>query len=161
MEQKGDYMHFYFCYRWFLLDYKRELLYNDVFTVWETIWTAKYMATDSFSLFLAVALLETYRDIILSNSMDFTDIIRFFNGEQIIEYTCIYILVRSLIIVFLFRNGRATQCPINAAVVAQSCPTIADNNTEEISSSFFKWEPDIEDGLASVHLCICVRCLCV
>lgn len=91
MEQKGDYMHFYFCYRWFLLDFKRELLYNDVFTVWETIWTAKYMATDSFSLFLAVALLETYRDIILSNSMDFTDIIRFFNGEQALSNIYIYI----------------------------------------------------------------------
>lgn len=80
MQAHGDYTHFYFCYRWFLLDFKRELVYNDVFAVWETIWAAKHIASSHFVLFLALALLETYRDIILSNGMDFTDIIKFFNG---------------------------------------------------------------------------------
>ncbi|KAM6466339.1 small G protein signaling modulator 2 isoform 4-T5 [Liasis olivaceus] len=48
MHQNGDYTHFYFCYRWFLLDFKR-------------------------------ALVESYREIIRDNNMDFTDIIKFFN----------------------------------------------------------------------------------
>lgn len=81
MHQHGDYTHFYFCYRWFLLDFKRELLYDDVFVTWETIWASKHVASQQFGLFLALALVETYRDIILSNAMDFTDIIKFFNGE--------------------------------------------------------------------------------
>ncbi len=81
MHQRGDYTHFYFSYRWFLLDFKRELLYNDVFMVWETIWAAQYICTKSFSLFIALALVETYRDIIIDNNMDFTDIIKFFNGK--------------------------------------------------------------------------------
>ena len=81
MHAHGDYTHFYFCYRWFLLDFKRELVYADVFAVWEVIWAAKHVASAHFVLFLALALLETYRDIILSNSMDFTDIIKFFNGK--------------------------------------------------------------------------------
>ncbi|KAL5276338.1 SGSM2 family protein [Megaselia abdita] len=79
MDAHGDYTHFYFCYRWFLLDFKRELVYTDVFQTWEIIWAAKYVASSHFVLFLALALLETYRDIILSNSMDFTDVIKFFN----------------------------------------------------------------------------------
>ncbi|XP_065352074.1 small G protein signaling modulator 2-like isoform X2 [Cloeon dipterum] len=79
MHQHSDYTHFYFCYRWFLLDFKRELLYDDVFITWETIWASKHVASAQFGLFLALALVETYRDIILSNAMDFTDIIKFFN----------------------------------------------------------------------------------
>ncbi|TKS78744.1 Small G protein signaling modulator 1 RUN and TBC1 domain-containing protein 2 [Collichthys lucidus] len=79
MHQNGDYTHFYFCYRWFLLDFKRELVYDDVFAVWETIWAAKYVSSNHFVLFIALALVEIYRDIILENNMDFTDIIKFFN----------------------------------------------------------------------------------
>ncbi|XP_044029436.1 small G protein signaling modulator 1 isoform X2 [Siniperca chuatsi] len=79
MQQNGDYTHFYFCYRWFLLDFKREMVYDDVFSVWETIWAAKYTSSEHFVLFIALALVEMYRDIILENNMDFTDIIKFFN----------------------------------------------------------------------------------
>uniref|UniRef100_A0A8C9TAX1 Small G protein signaling modulator 2 n=1 Tax=Scleropages formosus TaxID=113540 RepID=A0A8C9TAX1_SCLFO len=79
MHQNGDYTHFYFCYRWFLLDFKRELLYEDVFAVWEVIWVAHRISSQHFVLFIALALVEVYRDIILDNNMDFTDIIKFFN----------------------------------------------------------------------------------
>lgn len=81
MHAHGDYTHFYFCYRWFLLDFKRELVYTDIFLTWEIIWAAKFVASSHFVLFIALALLETYRDIILLNSMDFTDVIKFFNGK--------------------------------------------------------------------------------
>lgn len=80
MHAHGDYTHFYFCYRWFLLDFKREMVYDDVFKTWECIWAAKHVASGHFVLFLALALLETYRDIIIVNGMDFTDVIKFFNG---------------------------------------------------------------------------------
>ncbi|XP_015277398.1 PREDICTED: small G protein signaling modulator 2 [Gekko japonicus] len=79
MHQNGDYTHFYFCYRWFLLDFKRELLYEDVFAVWEVIWAAKHISSEHFVLFIALALVELYREIIRDNNMDFTDIIKFFN----------------------------------------------------------------------------------
>ncbi|XP_023206956.1 small G protein signaling modulator 2 isoform X5 [Xiphophorus maculatus] len=79
MQQNGDYTHFYFCYRWFLLDFKRELLYEDVFAVWEVIWVAPRISSRHFVLFLALALVTLYREIIIDNNMDFTDIIKFFN----------------------------------------------------------------------------------
>ncbi|XP_042152563.1 small G protein signaling modulator 2-like [Oncorhynchus tshawytscha] len=79
MHQNGDSTHLCFCYRWFLLDFKRELLYQDVFSVWEVIWVAPHISSQHFILFLALALVEVYREIIRDNTMDFTDIITFFN----------------------------------------------------------------------------------
>lgn len=58
------------------------MVYDDVFSLWETIWAAKYTSSEHFVLFVALALVETYRDIILENNMDFTDIIKFFNGNS-------------------------------------------------------------------------------
>jgi hypothetical protein len=82
IQQCGDYAHqFFFAYRWFLLDFKRELVYDDIFTVWETIWSAQNTCTKHFPLFIALALIEIYRDIIIDNNMDYTDIIKFFNGN--------------------------------------------------------------------------------
>ncbi|CAF1205432.1 unnamed protein product [Rotaria sordida] len=75
----GDFTHFYFCYRWFLLDLKREFIYEDIFLVWEVIAAARRTVSKRFVLFIALAMMKYYRDIILDNRMNFTDIIKFFN----------------------------------------------------------------------------------
>lgn len=59
------------------------MVYDDVFSLWETIWAAKHTSSEHFVLFVALALVEMYRDIILENNMDFTDIIKFFNGKRL------------------------------------------------------------------------------
>ncbi|CDW59213.1 small G protein signaling modulator 2 [Trichuris trichiura] len=76
--RNGDYTHCFFCYRWFLLDFKRELTYEDTFAVWETIWSANKHLSTNFSVFVAFGLIQLYRDIIVDNSMEFADIIRFY-----------------------------------------------------------------------------------
>lgn len=58
-----------------------EMCYDDVFLVWESIWSAKYVCSDSYVAFIALAMIEAYRDILLDNSMDFIDVMKFFNGK--------------------------------------------------------------------------------
>jgi len=57
-----------------------EFVYADIFLVWEIIAAARRTVTKRFVLFIALAMMKSYRDIILDNRMDFTDIIKFFNG---------------------------------------------------------------------------------
>ena len=49
----------------FLLDFKREFSYSSVYRVWETIWAARKVVSPHFYLFVALGLVETYRDIII------------------------------------------------------------------------------------------------
>ena len=63
------------------LFYSIEFLYEDIFLVWETIAAARRTVSKRFVLFIALSMLKIYREIILDNRMDFTDIIRFFNGK--------------------------------------------------------------------------------
>ncbi|KAJ1365887.1 hypothetical protein KIN20_026353 [Parelaphostrongylus tenuis] len=75
----SDATHLYFSYRWFLLDFKRELSYDSTFRVWETIWAAARTFTPHFPLFFGLAMVTNYREVIVANKMDFTDMIKFFN----------------------------------------------------------------------------------
>ena len=78
------------------LFYEIEFLYEDIFLVWETIAAARRTVSKRFVLFIALSMLKIYREIILDNRMDFTDIIRFFNGRffsSMIEKLTIYVCV--------------------------------------------------------------------
>lgn len=88
------------------------MVYDDVFSLWETIWAAKHTSSEHFVLFVALALVEMYRDIILENNMDFTDIIKFFNGKRLkANRGTVSQATWLTFLVFSHRNGRATQRP--------------------------------------------------
>ncbi|OAF71407.1 hypothetical protein A3Q56_00808, partial [Intoshia linei] len=92
LDQEDNSMRLYFSYRWFLLDFKRELSYEGVFNVWETIWSAACICTPHFTHFFALSLVQYYREIIIYNQMNYTDLIKFFNGKMAEKHDYIAIL---------------------------------------------------------------------
>ncbi|XP_065582368.1 small G protein signaling modulator 2-like isoform X2 [Artemia franciscana] len=84
----------YFCYRWFLLDFKREFKYEDIFLIWEVLWAAPAVTTENFHLFGALALLQLYKHIIIAQNMDYTDLIKFFN-EMAEKHNAVQVLMKS------------------------------------------------------------------
>ena len=50
-------------YSWVLIAFKREFSFEDVLRLWEVLWTDYY--TSGFVLFVALAVLESHRDMIL------------------------------------------------------------------------------------------------
>ena len=51
--------------------FKREFSFNDVLILWELLWTKEY--TLNFELFIALAILESHRDIILKYLLEVSD----------------------------------------------------------------------------------------
>lgn len=49
--------------RWVLIAFKREFAFDDVLRLWEVLWTDYY--SSNFVLFVALAILESHRDVIL------------------------------------------------------------------------------------------------
>ncbi|KAH8870193.1 Small G protein signaling modulator 2 [Schistosoma japonicum] len=93
----------FFSYRWLLLDFKRELQYDDIFPVWETIWASRRLVTYDFGIFFALALLEYYRDIVIYYNMDVTEIIRFYN-ELTEQHDCVTLLELARSFVFQLQH---------------------------------------------------------
>lgn len=82
-----------------------ELLYADVYKVWEAIWSARHIVTDNFVVFVALAMVRYYRDIIIENNMDFTDTIKFFNGEYtLIDHLAIFFWLIGLTLILSTQN---------------------------------------------------------
>ena len=71
--------HMYFCYRWFLLLFKREFDYAGVFRVWEAIWSG--CGGPQFHVYIAYAILDIYRDVILDNRMSFEHILKVYRAH--------------------------------------------------------------------------------
>ncbi len=73
--QAADSTNFFFFFRMLLVWYKREFKWLDVLRLWETLWT-DYL-TSSFHLFVALAILEKHRDIIITHLKHFDEVLKY------------------------------------------------------------------------------------
>jgi len=72
---KVDSTNFFFFFRMILVWYKREFDFPDILRLWEGLWT-DYL-TSSFHLFIAVAILEKHRDIIMEHLKGFDEVLKY------------------------------------------------------------------------------------
>jgi hypothetical protein len=75
--EKADGLNLFFCFRWILIAFKREFPFEDVLRLWEVLWTDYY--SNEFVLFVALAVLESHRDVILRYLIEFDEILKYCN----------------------------------------------------------------------------------
>ncbi|KAL7903329.1 RasGAP protein [Trichoderma sp. SZMC 28014] len=75
--ESTDSTNFFFFFRMILVWYKREFEWLDVLKLWECLWTDYYSA--SFHLFIALAILEKHRDVIMTHLKAFDEVLKYVN----------------------------------------------------------------------------------
>lgn len=92
-----DGLNLFFCFRWLLVSFKREFDYPDILILWEGIWAAELDEIDGgkiddrlsptsaslsnhFQIFVALAILEQQRDVIVKYLHHFDEVLQYMNG---------------------------------------------------------------------------------
>ncbi|KAI8220930.1 GTPase-activating protein GYP7 [Colletotrichum sp. SAR 10_86] len=75
--KSADSTNFFFFFRMLLVWYKREFQWMDVLRLWEILWT-DYLSS-SFHLFVALAILEKHRDVIMTHLQHFDEVLKYVN----------------------------------------------------------------------------------
>ena len=75
--QKADSTNFFFFFRMLLVWFKREFEWGDVLRLWEVLWT-DYLSSQ-MHLFVALAVLERHRDVVMEHLERFDEVLKYFN----------------------------------------------------------------------------------
>ncbi|KAL3535889.1 hypothetical protein ACH5RR_004350 [Cinchona calisaya] len=75
--KQNDCLNYFFCFRWILIQFKRELEYDKTMRLWELLWT--HYPSEHLHLYVCVAILKRYRSKIMGEQMDFDTLLKFIN----------------------------------------------------------------------------------
>nr|CAB3447686.1 unnamed protein product [Digitaria exilis] len=75
--RQNDCLNYFFCFRWVLIQFKREFDFDQIMLLWEVLWT--HYLSEHFHLYLCVAILKRYRQRIIGEQMDFDTLLKFIN----------------------------------------------------------------------------------
>ncbi|KAL9326192.1 hypothetical protein ACSQ67_006837 [Phaseolus vulgaris] len=75
--KQRDCLNYFFCFRWILIQFKREFEYEKTMRLWEVLWT--HYPSEHLHLYLCVAILKRYRGKIVGEGMDFDTLLKFIN----------------------------------------------------------------------------------
>ncbi|CAK7345416.1 unnamed protein product [Dovyalis caffra] len=75
--KQNDCLNYFFCFRWVLIQFKREFEYKKTMRLWEVLWT--HHLSEHLHLYVCVAILKRYRNKIIGEHMDFDTLLKFIN----------------------------------------------------------------------------------
>ncbi|XP_038712120.1 TBC1 domain family member 15-like isoform X2 [Tripterygium wilfordii] len=75
--KQNDCLNYFFCFRWVLIQFKREFEYEKTMRLWEVLWT--HYLSEHMHLYVCVAILKRYRNKIMGEQMDFDTLLKFIN----------------------------------------------------------------------------------
>jgi hypothetical protein len=75
--EKTESLNLFFCFRWILISFKREFAFEKIIKLWEVLWTNYY--SDRFVLFVALAVLQSHRDVIIRYLAEFDEVLKYAN----------------------------------------------------------------------------------
>ncbi|KAH7089904.1 rab-GTPase-TBC domain-containing protein [Paraphoma chrysanthemicola] len=88
--QSAESTNFFFFFRMLLVWYKREFEWADILRLWESLWT-DYQSSN-FHIFIALAILEKHRDVIMAHLKHFDEVLKYVNelsGTMDLESTLV------------------------------------------------------------------------
>ncbi|KAL1206747.1 Rab GTPase-activating protein 22 [Cardamine amara subsp. amara] len=75
--KQNDCLNYFFCFRWILIQFKREFEYEKTMQLWEVLWT--HYLSEHLHLYVCVAILKRFRSKIIGEQMDFDTLLKFIN----------------------------------------------------------------------------------
>ncbi|KAL2249463.1 TBC1 domain family member 15 [Sesamum indicum] len=75
--ERNDCLNYFFCFRWILIQFKREFEYEKTMRLWEVMWT--HHLSEHLHLYVCVAILKRHRSKIMGEQMDFDTLLKFIN----------------------------------------------------------------------------------
>ncbi|XP_024959245.1 TBC1 domain family member 15-like isoform X1 [Cynara cardunculus var. scolymus] len=75
--KQNDCLNYFFCFRWILIQFKREFEYDKTLRLWEVLWT--HYPSEHLHLYVCIAILKRNRVKIMGEQMDFDTLLKFIN----------------------------------------------------------------------------------
>ncbi|XP_057485804.1 uncharacterized protein LOC130772078 isoform X2 [Actinidia eriantha] len=75
--EQNDCLNYFFCFRWVLIQFKREFEFDRTMRLWEVLWT--HYLSEHLHLYFCIAILKRYRQKIIGEEMDFDTLLKFIN----------------------------------------------------------------------------------
>lgn len=75
--ERADSTNLFCCFRWLLIWFKREFEFDKVLRLWEVLFS-DYLCKD-MHLFVALAILDTHRDVFIDHLRNFDEILKYIN----------------------------------------------------------------------------------